>query len=370
MHTTFPVMMPVAAPFEARSAHGALAASAPTTQWRKPVQRSLPPEQLVGTQRMKRSDRHVGVGKVVLAMVLLVIAGFFLGGYVVLRTEAGTPRDVAGSPALLAAALPAPSAPVVPVGPRPTPALTAEAVPAAKPVLAAAAAAAAATSLRAEPPAPADTAARAAMLVDVRIDSAPSGAMVTLVDGGKSQLVGKTPVTAGFDPAREYDLVFTFPGKATQLAHLNAGTTRLVAVTLDVPASAAAPADHAPPHVEKPADHARRHVDKPADRAPRHVEKAPATPRKRVASEPVQQPAAPAIEPVLGDGTLMVSSKPPCEIVIDGKPTGLTTPQRSITLTAGNHRITLVNSEKDIKKTISVQITANTTEKVIEDLMP
>ena len=65
----------------------------------------------------------------------------------------------------------------------------------------------------------------------------------------------------------------------------------------------------------------------------------------------------------------MISSKPPCEIVIDGRSTGLTTPQRSIALPAGHHRITLVNSEKSIKKTLTVQIAANTTEKVIEDLM-
>ena len=65
----------------------------------------------------------------------------------------------------------------------------------------------------------------------------------------------------------------------------------------------------------------------------------------------------------------MISSKPPCEIVIDGRSTGLTTPQRSIALSAGNHRITLLNSEKSIRKVVSVQILANTTAKIIEDLM-
>jgi hypothetical protein len=65
----------------------------------------------------------------------------------------------------------------------------------------------------------------------------------------------------------------------------------------------------------------------------------------------------------------MISSKPPCEIVIDGKPTGLTTPQRSIALAAGAHKITLINRENDLRKTITVQITASATEKVIEDLM-
>jgi hypothetical protein len=65
----------------------------------------------------------------------------------------------------------------------------------------------------------------------------------------------------------------------------------------------------------------------------------------------------------------MISSKPPCEIVIDGRATGLTTPQRAISLSAGSHRITLRNGEKSIRKTLTVQIAANATEKVIEDLM-
>ena len=65
----------------------------------------------------------------------------------------------------------------------------------------------------------------------------------------------------------------------------------------------------------------------------------------------------------------MISSKPPCEIVIDGKPTGLTTPQRSLALSAGSHKVTLINRENDLRKAISVQITAGATEKVIEDLM-
>jgi hypothetical protein len=94
---------------------------------------------------------------------------------------------------------------------------------------------------------------------------------------------------------------------------------------------------------------------------------------ERVAAEPpaTRRPVRQAAEPtaVAGEGKLKISSKPPCEIVIDGKPTGLVTPQLSIALAAGPHRITLVNREKDIKKTLSVQIAANSTEKIIEDFM-
>jgi hypothetical protein len=205
-----------------------------------------------------------------------------------------------------------------------------------------------------EPAVPADTAAKTAMLVDVRIDSTPSGATVMLVDRGKTQYVGNTPVNATVDASREYDLVFTYPNKPTQVEHLNAKATHRIAVTL----GAAASATKAP----KPIDSAPRHVEKPsAEPAPAPVKKASVEPA------PVKKPAR-AAEP-LGEGMLMISSKPPCEIVIDGRSTGLTTPQRAIPLPVGSHKVTLVNNEKDIKKTVSVQITANTTEKIIEDLM-
>ncbi len=468
IHTTFPVTMPVAAPFEAQPsgspaaypmvpqgmfnpaapagggpapmvgppgmAYGDPAAAqswrSPTagTEWIEPTQLVNPRhrERFVGTLKLRHSDLRMTIGKLALTMVLLMGAGIFIGSYVVFSGEAGVPSNqavaanVAEAPAANAAfhiAEPLEPAPTL-ATPEPAPTANAKPAPVAgiapasaattepaaeptaagkpeptaavgKPELAAAgkpepaavvgkpepAPAApnlssnAATPSGGEPPAPLDTAAKAAMLVDVRIDSTPSGATVTLVDRGKSQFVGKTPVNATLDTSREYDLVFTFPNKATQQKHLNASTTRRIAVTLPeqpeqvkaqpVPAGAPAGAPATvPPHIEKAI-----------------VEKAPASPVRKASAEPgpasaVKKPGKAAGEPALGEGTLMVSSKPPCQIVIDGKPTGLTTPQRSITLSAGNHKVTLINSEKDIKKTVSVQITANSTEKLIEDLMP
>jgi len=480
MHTTLPVTMPIAAPFEAQPpgspsaypmvpqvmwnpaapvgagpasmvspqgvAYGDPAAAqswrSPTagSEWIEPTQLVNPRhrERFVGTFKLRHSDLRITIGKLVLTMVLLMGAGIFIGSYVVFSGEAGNPSNqavaanvaehrpaqpepvqvtAAASPAPVVAPEAAPPAnPASPIaeppepaptraGPEPAPTANAEPAPVAKlaPVPAATiepaamkkpeptvtekpaptaagkpapaatgkpapapaapnVSSTAATSSGGEPPASVDTAAKAAMLVDVRIDSTPSGATVTLVDRGKSQFVGKTPVNATLDTSREYDLVFTFPNKATQQKHLNASTTRRIAVTLPEqvnaqPATAVAPAT-APRHFEKPI-----------------AEKALASPVRKASAEPgpasaVKKPGKAAGEPAPGEGTLMVSSKPPCQIVIDGKPTGLTTPQRSITLSAGNHKVTLINSEKDIKKTVSVQITANSTEKVIEDLMP
>jgi hypothetical protein len=167
---------------------------------------------------------------------------------------------------------------------------------------------------------------------------------VTLVDRGKTQLVGDTPIAASIDPSRQYDLVFTYAGKPTKIEHLDPRLTQHVAVVLDASSAQAAPAPV------------------------RHVEPAPA-PRRPVAEASASRRAA-RPEPARGEGTLMISSKPPCEIVIDGKPTGLTTPQRAIALSAGRHKVTLINSDKDVKRTLSVQIAPNATEKVIEDLMP
>jgi hypothetical protein len=189
-------------------------------------------------------------------------------------------------------------------------------------------------------------------LVDVRIDSIPAGATVMLVDRGRTQLIGDTPVDTAVDPSREYDLVFTSAGAPPHVEHLDPQITRRVEVALGARDGATAPAD-APRPVERAA------VERAA------VEHAPARP-----SRPRPEPRAESrAEPPVGQGTLMISSKPPCEIVIDGRTTGLTTPQRSIALSAGSHRITLLNSEKSIHRIVSVQIIANTTAKIIEDLM-
>jgi hypothetical protein len=376
--------------------------------WNEPVPLNAPrersPEHLIGTLRLsRRSDLQIVLSKLVLPMTILLVTGMLIGGYVAFHGDGGLPRSPAaasatgqrsGAPVPVQAApaaapvqaaaaalaptpaavptpttitvepaiglgqpLPAASAPSsaalanpAPTANAPVPAMPAATVAPQAPTTPAAAPgptpAVETPAVPAPPPetaAPSPTATMAATpaaLVDVRIDSTPSGATVMLVDRGKAQYVGSTPVSAAVDPSREYDLVFTYPNKPTTLEHLDASTTRRVAVTLGAPAGAAVPADSAPHHLER-------------------AEPPPA----------IRKPARQAAGPGSGEGTLKISSKPPCEIVIDGKSTGLVTPQTSIALPAGSHRVTLVNREKDIKKTVSVQISANTTEKIIEDFM-
>ena len=251
------------------------------------------------------------------------------------QAAAGSPQAAAGSPQAAA------GSPQAAAGSPPVGAMAGSQVgaPAGSPLAAAAvdplvAAAAGAPPVAAPPSSPGSEASAsepaATALVTVRIRSKPSGATVTLIDRGHTELIGVTPVTAAVDPSRSYDLVFSSADRATRVAHLDPRTTRRVAVALSRSRS--------------------------ADSASRRDAAASAARRSDPSS-------------AAGEGTLMVSSKPPCEITIDGEPTGLTTPQRSITLSSGRHKITLINDEKAIKKTFSVQIVAGATEKLIEDLM-
>ena len=68
-----------------------------------------------------------------------------------------------------------------------------------------------------------------------------------------------------------------------------------------------------------------------------------------------------------GTGILTLGSKPPCEIFIDGAATGMHTPQPKMTLSAGKHRITLINNEFGINEKFVVDIKQDGTEKVIKD---
>lgn len=182
------------------------------------------------------------------------------------------------------------------------------------------------------PSAPADVTAPAVAFVDIRIDSNPSGATAVLVDNGKTSFLGTTPLATSLDPSRQYDIVFTYDDRPTQMAHLDPAKDTHVSIALPKAASS----------------HRHHATTTPAPK--------PAAAPKIVAEEG-------------GEGTLMVSSKPPCDILIDGKATGLTTPQRSISLAAGVHKVTFVNDAEKIKKTVSVTISADKPTKLIQDLM-
>jgi hypothetical protein len=231
------------------------------------------------------------------------------------------------------------------------------------------------------------------VFVDVRIDSTPSGADVSLVDRGKTTFLGTTPINASVDPSRAYDVVFSYANKPTQVEHLDPKKTTRLAVTLgksgnqSKDAAKIAKVEAPKAKVEPKAEKA---IAKVEPKAKVEAPKAKAEPKKvaKVAdpfeddtaalekklAEKKAKANAKSDEPkaekaVAGEGLLMISSKPPTEIIVDGKATGLMTPQRAMKLPAGKHKITLVSPDKAHKKTIAVEITPDKPTKVIQNLL-
>lgn len=88
-------------------------------------------------------------------------------------------------------------------------------------------------------------------------------------------------------------------------------------------------------------------------------------PEPEAAPEPRQKRERPP-QPVRAEkGTLKIGSKPPCEVVINGRSFGNT--PRFIKLDAGRHRVKLVNSTYSISERIGVDIKAGETIKVLRD---
>jgi hypothetical protein len=125
--------------------------------------------------------------------------------------------------------------------------------------------------------------------------------------------------------------------------------------------------------VEAPKPAAKHVAAKPA---PTHV--APTAPVKRLAAREIDRdPPAPKTHiarpaalpaPTADEGVLMLAAKPPCQIIIDGRNTGLFTPQRALPVAAGKHQVTLVNKQFDIKRTKTVHVAAGEPTKLIVDL--
>ncbi len=86
--------------------------------------------------------------------------------------------------------------------------------------------------------------------------------------------------------------------------------------------------------------------------------------RDAVAPSPAPRPKASTGG---GTGTLRLNSRPWSQVYVDGKMIG-NTPQMNITLAAGEHRITLLNPEFQIRKNITVKIKAGETQTQIVTL--
>jgi hypothetical protein len=215
--------------------------------------------------------------------------------------------------------------------------------------------------------------------------SDPDGANVTIIADGERKSLGPTPATFKLDPRKTYQVLFEKPGyvSANRPVTLSGLERESITVVLEkadgttpindggsAPSGAGTPpATSPPPAVLKTPPSAGIPPKTPptasvTPKTPPLVPKVPPSRPGLATGEPTPKSPSPAAG---GEGTLQVSAKPPCEIIIDGKATGLSTPQREILLSVGTHRVTLVNQEFGISETFSVDIKADAPAKLVKD---
>ena len=168
--------------------------------------------------------------------------------------------------------------------------------------------------------------------ITVSFISEPSGATVTLIRGSARRNVGRTPTSADVDllgeGAWEVELELSGHEPVTRAITPVAGEDEL---ELEIALEPRRVAVRTPRVATTP--------------RPRPTPTPTPTPR------PVMRDPAPAT----GNGTLRVNTRPWSQVFVDGQLIG-NTPQMNIPLSAGSHRLTLVNSEFNIRETVSVQV--------------
>jgi serine/threonine protein kinase len=188
--------------------------------------------------------------------------------------------------------------------------------------------------------------------VRVRIVSEPSGADVSVARGSDRRALGRSPVDVTLEnDGAPWAVEVSKSGfeKFEQAIALDSGERDVTVRANLVRQSGGAPTP-TPPVAREP-------VARAEPREPPRAREPVARPEPRV---PVAKP-----EPVAssggGTGTLRINSRPWSQVVIDGRPIG-STPQMNVSLSEGTHKVTLINPEFDIKKTLTVKIKAGQVE--------
>jgi serine/threonine-protein kinase len=165
--------------------------------------------------------------------------------------------------------------------------------------------------------------------------------------------------------------MYSKTGYASVILPVDPKQTNVTAALAASSGAAAQPAVATVEPVEQPAPAEEPKASEPPAKA-KPTTVAHTAPKATAKKEPApkREPKTEKAEPAAAGGTgiLMLASKPPCDIVVDGKSTGLTTPQRSISLKAGKHSVKLVNKEHGISESFSVTIKADESVRVIKDL--
>ncbi|MCK5798781.1 MAG: serine/threonine protein kinase, partial [Deltaproteobacteria bacterium] len=195
--------------------------------------------------------------------------------------------------------------------------------------------------------------------VVVVIRSVPGGDVFIEKDG-HSERYGRTPLTIKLDPKLVYRLTIRrdrFEDWSRPITFMGEQ-----AVRIDARLQKRGKQPTVVPNPVKPTPVKPTPV-KPTPVKPKPVKPTPVKP-KPVKPKPVKpKPVKP--KPV-AKGWLMINSTPWTRIIIDGRATRLTTPQKKLLLRAGRHTITLRNRKFAIETTMTVYIRSNRGTKVIK----
>nr|MBA3503881.1 hypothetical protein [Deltaproteobacteria bacterium] len=208
---------------------------------------------------------------------------------------------------------------------------------------------------------------------------------VSLFIDGKRESLGASPAKAPLDPRKTYQVLFEKAGyvSVNRPISFTGSLEEKTVVNLEKAGSVAEvkQPEIKQPEVKLPKD-PRVAVKQPEVKQPevKQPEVKPEVkndgpkiddtqvgikdPTPKEPKEPKDPKTAPKVG---GQGTLTLGSKPPCEIYVDGTATGLHTPQKDMKLSAGKHRITLINNEFGIKESFAIEVKADEPTKMIKD---
>jgi serine/threonine protein kinase len=225
-------------------------------------------------------------------------------------------------------------------------------------------------------------------------ESTPPGATVSLIKDGKRELLGPSPTKSKLDPRHSYQVLFektgyvsvnrpiVFSGQPEEkfvvplektgaaVEDPKIATTTKTDPKTTKPDPKIATSTKTDPKTTKPDPKIKTGTDPKVGTDPKTDPRVGADPKIKTGTDPkVATDPKPGTDPVKpkGTGVLLLGSKPPCEIYVDGVATGLHTPQPKMSLPAGKHRITLINNEFGINEKFVVDIKPDATEKVIKD---
>jgi len=197
--------------------------------------------------------------------------------------------------------------------------------------------------------------------VRVRVTSEPSGGEAVITRGSERRVLGRTPIDVTLEnDGSSWNVEVTRNGYESyaQPISIEGGAAELsVRAVLSRKSS-----DEESPALagSEPPRSARSAASAASDSEPSAPSVSPSKESSASSSKESADSAG-------GQGTLRINSRPWSQVTIDGRAIG-NTPQMNVALPSGNHRVTLVNPEFNLKKNLTITIKPGQTETQIISL--